>query len=177
MKKCTKCEIDKPLTDFPKDKTKSTGVASHCKLCRSISNRAWRERNEEKIKEYSREYYQNNKDYKNERCRTYYEENKVDRAIKIKEWQRNNPATMRAYNAKRRATKLQATPQWADLGKIQEVYTEAQRLTELLGIEMHVDHIVPLQGALVSGLHIETNLQILPAVENQRKSNKFEVIL
>lgn len=177
MKKCTKCKVDKPLIDFAKDRTKSNGIRSACKLCKNETNRLWQKRNKEKIKEYGREHYKNNKDRKNENSRVYYAKNKADRALKIKEWQRENPGIVRAHNAKRRATKLQATPQWADLGKIQEVYKEAQRLTELLGIEMHVDHIVPLQGTLVSGLHVETNLQILTAVENLRKSNKFEVIL
>ena len=177
MKECKKCKEVMPLTDFSKDSTKSSGISSYCKPCKNKSNKVWQERNRDKIKEYGIEYYKNNKGHKNESSRVYYAKNKAERALQIKEWQRNNPSIVRAHNAKRRASKLQATPQWADLGKIQEVYTEAQRLTELLGIEMHVDHIVPLQGSLVSGLHVETNLQILPAVENLRKSNKFEVIL
>ena len=176
MKECKKCKEVMPLTDFSKDSTKSNGISSYCKPCKNKANEVWRERNREEIKEYSKEYYKNNKGHINESSRVYYAENKADRVLKIKEWQRNNPATVRAHGAKRRASKLQATPQWADLGKIREVYKEAQRLTELLGIEMHVDHIVPLQGSLVSGLHVETNLQILPAVENRRKSNKFEAL-
>jgi hypothetical protein len=72
----------------------------------------------------------------------------------------------RAYCAKRKATKLQRTPSWANLAAIRLIY-------ETCPIGHHVDHIVPLQGKNVSGLHVEWNLQHLPAEENLRKSNKF----
>ena len=169
MKKCTKCKVDKPLIDFSKDKYRKDGLESRCKVCKKTSSRDHYQNNKEYYKEYGRENKQKIKDY--------YQNNKDAFRVAQSRWQKNNKDKGNAKQAKRRATKLQATPQWADLGKIQEVYKEAQRLTELLGIEMHVDHIVPLQGTLVSGLHVETNLQILTAVENLRKSNKFEVIL
>ncbi len=85
----------------------------------------------------------------------------------VAKWSRENPDGRAAIGAKRRSTKLQRTPPWADLKAIEAIYTRAQLLGE------HVDHIIPLRGKLVSGLHVAENLQCLPATENQRKGNKF----
>lgn len=81
---------------------------------------------------------------------------------------------VRFHANKRRALKLARIPKWASLDAIQAIYDEAARLTKQTGISHHVDHIIPLQGRLVSGLHVETNLQILPASENLRKYNKHQ---
>lgn len=74
----------------------------------------------------------------------------------------------REYQKRRKALKLDRVPSWADLDKIKEIYNNCPE-------GMHVDHIVPLQGDLVSGLHVENNLQYLTATENMSKHNKFEV--
>jgi hypothetical protein len=66
------------------------------------------------------------------------------------------------------ATK-QATPAWANRSAIQAIYREAARITKETGVPHHVDHIVPLRGKDVCGLHVENNLQILTAIENSRK--------
>jgi len=79
-----------------------------------------------------------------------------------------NIGKFRAKSAKYKAAKLQRTPTWADLEKIEEIYKKCPD-------GYHVDHIVPLQGTNVSGLHVETNLQYLKAEENLKKSNSFEV--
>lgn len=84
-------------------------------------------------------------------------------------------ALVRYHANKRRAAKLQRTPPWADLDAMRAVYAEANRLTQETGIPHHVDHIVPLQGRLVSGLHVHNNLQILTGSENSKKRNHFEV--
>jgi len=88
------------------------------------------------------------------------------------ELKRSNKA---AGVAKRRAAKLRRTPPWADHRAIRRVYEEARRLTNETGIPHHVDHVTPLCGRAVSGLHVETNLQIIPGSENCRKHNRFEV--
>lgn len=69
-------------------------------------------------------------------------------------------------NAKRRAAKLRATPSWADLNAIRAIYAQCPK-------GYHVDHIVPLKGKNVCGLHIAANLQILSAQDNISKNNKF----
>lgn len=68
-------------------------------------------------------------------------------------------------------------PPWlteAQKQEINDIYRKAREIERLTGVKHHVDHIVPLQGALVSGLHVPWNLQILSATENSRKSNRFE---
>lgn len=80
-----------------------------------------------------------------------------------------------AYAAARRTSKKRAMPVWADVDAIKSVYSEARKKTEETGTIWHVDHIVPLNNELVCGLHIAANLQLLPALVNLSKSNRFEV--
>ena len=75
--------------------------------------------------------------------------------------------------AARRAGLDRATPKWADRASIKAIYDEAASLTQMTGIRHEVDHIVPLNGELVSGLHVHWNLRAIPHYENRAKSNKF----
>lgn len=79
-------------------------------------------------------------------------------------------AARRAERMARIAKTKHRTPKWSDLKKIREIYQEAQKL----GPAYHVDHIIPLNGDLVSGLHVPENLQIIPAKENLLKGSKLE---
>lgn len=92
-------------------------------------------------------------------------------------WQHTNSAKMNAKNAKRRAKKLAATPKWLTVenwNEIMEFYILAQELAWLNqdGMAFHVDHIIPLQGVEVCGLHVPWNLQLLPARDNKVKGNR-----
>jgi len=78
------------------------------------------------------------------------------------------------YASKRKAAKLQRTPKWANHKVIAAIFFESDRRSRLTGIRHHVDHILPFQGRTVSGLHVETNLQILTAAENVRKGNRLD---
>ena len=95
----------------------------------------------------------------------YRAKNKEKIAAKKANHRKENPGKINAWNAKRRAQKLKATPKWLtkeDYKIIAGFYIEAAKLTKETDISHHVDHIVPLQGKNVSGLHVPWNLQILP---------------
>lgn len=64
-------------------------------------------------------------------------------------------------------------PPWANKEAIKSLYEEAQRLSEQTGESWHVDHVIPLKGETVCGLHVESNLQILRAIENLTKKNSL----
>jgi len=90
-----------------------------------------------------------------------------------KTYRQKHAALVNSLNAKRRAGRIQRTPLWADFKKIEAFYNEAKRLTEETGLEYQVDHVIPLQGETVSGLHVEVNLQVIPAINNYKKHNRF----
>jgi 5-methylcytosine-specific restriction endonuclease McrA len=67
----------------------------------------------------------------------------------------------------------QATMSWTNMNLIEEFYQQAQILTKKTGIKHEVDHIVPLRGKTVCGLHVQDNLQVITKVENNQKLAKF----
>jgi 5-methylcytosine-specific restriction endonuclease McrA len=84
-----------------------------------------------------------------------------------------NPARFAAKRAARRAAKSQRTPVWADHDAILAIYRECECRQRLTGIPHHVDHVAPLQGRTISGLHVEYNLQILTGPQNCSKGNRW----
>lgn len=126
--------------------------------------------------------YQNNREVTLARCKTYYDKHKSEFVHRANRWKKQNPEkallSVRKYKSKnrgkinaanvaRRLAKLNRTPKWSETSKIQELYSKCP-------IGYHVDHIIPLQGVFVSGLHVLANLQYLPVKENLSKSNKFD---
>lgn len=78
--------------------------------------------------------------------------------------------------ARRKAALLLRTPAWADMNAIRDIYDRCERMCRDAGPgrTYHVDHVIPLQGETVSGLHVHENLRIIPARDNRSKHNRFE---
>ena len=174
-KKCRTCGVVKPLTEFHKCKSSPDGHVVKCKACCKAYQSKYFVKTKEKRKEYAAQYYKENQEAIQSRTEQYARDNREKAKSYKAKWKKENRGAVNAIGAKRRAQKLQATPAWADLEAIKSLYEEAQRLQELTGIDFHIDHVVPLQGELVCGLHVEYNLQVIPAALNLRKSNKFKV--
>jgi hypothetical protein len=90
-------------------------------------------------------------------------------------WQRENKAKVRVSLAKDRARRYRRLASWADRKAIEHWYDLAEKITLATGVPHVVDHEVPLNGYRVCGLHVETNLQVMPQDMNRRKSNSFVV--
>jgi hypothetical protein len=165
MKTCTKCGLTKDFSCFRR--RGEIGYKPDCKDCARLYNLAnrekqlaqmkvYREANKEKILPFKQAWKERNREQVREANRTY---------------QKAAKSLINARTAKRRALKKNATPAWADAGKMKEFYFAADFLGMVTGEWYHVDHIVPLQSKLVRGLHCEENFQVLPGIENWKKGN------
>jgi len=138
--------------------------------------REWYLRNRELTKARAKAWAEANPDRRQEILAKNREEHREERNAYNRAWFAENSDKRAAYEAKRRATLLQRTPQWLtedDLWMIEQAYDLAKARTEMLGFEWHVDHVVPLQGKRVSGLHTPSNLAVIPGAENCRKNSRF----
>jgi len=195
MLKCGRCGEIKELRCFNKDSSKKRGHASYCKICKKereletkdviISRRRrYYEKNKERILELQKEDRRNNPDkYKqrellrSESKKEYRNKNKEALKKKKSSYRKKNQSNYNAREAKRRAGKLQATPNWYEKDKIEFVYKKSKELSKLLGEQMEVDHIIPLQGKDVCGLHVWENLQILEKSLNVSKGNRSYYVI
>ncbi len=188
---CSKCKIEKLFNEFSKDKNRKDGYHGQCKSCIkeyqqlnrdkiSISQKLYCDQNKERLKEVWKNYKEVNEQTLKLKAKLYREANKEKISVYMKEYKKeyrkNNKDKINAKSAERKARKLKARPFWLtkeDLKVIENFYKEAQELTLLTGEQYHVDHIVPLQGENVCGLHVPWNLQVITAKENLSKHNKL----
>jgi len=200
-KKCTKCLLKKEPDQFGKNKISKDGLKARCKACRNIDGAIYKKENKNKIRNYylnnkeyisnrGKDYYNKNKDYINKRNksytennieiinkyqRNYYKVNKENILKSQKEYAKNNRHIYNATQMKRVAAKINATPKWLTkdhLDDIKQVYQDVQDIQWLSEEPFEVDHIIPLRGKNVCGLHVPWNLQILTKSENCSKGNK-----
>ena len=162
MKFCPKCEKTLDFSSFYKNKGRSDGYQGYCKDCKKQRDRQYDSEHREKVNAYARGHRAKNKTHLIH-LKTYREKAKPIRA---------------KLQMKRKVAKLKRMPSWLtefDLLKIKCYYQVAAMYSRESGFDWHVDHVIPLQGKNVSGLHVPSNLQIIPAIENMRKSNQYEV--
>lgn len=140
------------------------------------------ERNKEKTIAASSRWNKQNPEKMREAAMRHYNKKRLDsefrkqKAEKTRRWAKENPDKVLEQSARKRACKLQRMPKWLTVDQreeIKRIYSEAKKLSCEQNIVYHVDHIVPLRGKMVSGLHVPWNLRILRATENMEKSNKF----
>lgn len=181
-KTCFKCKKTKQLSDFYRHKAMADGHLNKCKCCTKSDANEYRLENIEKIKEYDRQRgclphrvsarlkYQQTDAYRESSRKSYkrhgHKNKEARRVIKL------------VCETRRRAAKINRTPPWINSEQkemIKTKYKEAKWMTQRTGIKHHVDHIVPLLGVDVCGLHVPWNLRVLPARENARKGNKLEI--
>lgn len=143
------------------------------KFCCRDHKRAFGDQNRDYLAEYRK-----NIEHKRAKAREYYYSNVEKSRLNLRLNQQRNKPLFAALAAKRRAAKLLRTPTWlsaADTHAIKDLYRLAAQRTAETGVPWHVDHIVPLQGQSVSGLHVPWNLQLLPAADNIAKHNRYTV--
>lgn len=200
-KVCTKCKIEKELSEFGKKSASHDGLRSGCKMCAAehlrvycaankerlaARRREYDNKNAEKIAAYYREKRAADREGHREACRKYHSENKDKRVVYLlnnkeridncrREHYKKHPGKMVALTNKRRAAKLCRTPPWADPVLITLLYDAAKAFDFFNPFTAHhVDHVIPLRGDTVSGLHVHNNMQILTAGENLSKGNRFD---
>jgi hypothetical protein len=133
--------------------------------------------NKDRITQRNKTYVSENREVVAERHRAYSAKNKDKLSDYNKSWSKANRWLVAAKSRKYQAAKLKRTPSWltsVDLFEMECVYQYADALRNV-GLDYHVDHVIPLQGKLVSGLHVPENLQVIRAFDNVSKSNKYTI--
>ena len=161
MKICSKCKIEKPLTEFNKASRYIDGLRYDCKQCQSL---------------YRKTNYINNKDFQLKQSLEWKHKN-IEYVLEYSSmWKKNNRARATLNENKRRFIKesscILKEDEWNSF-YIEEIYEISKMRSMLTNIKWEVDHIIPLKGKNVTGLHVWYNLRNIPASLNRSKKNKL----
>lgn len=138
-----------------------------CLICAKIRADAWYAKNKEKIKARAMARYWANCEKIKQQVRDRYSKNPVKNKRYHALYYLKNKAKYLAFSSGRRAVKRKATPKWVDKEALLAIYKNRP-------LGMHVDHIIPLCGKNVCGLHVPWNLQYLTKSDNSKKHVKFD---
>jgi hypothetical protein len=191
MKLCVACKAQKPLSEFYKRKDSPDGYRNDCKVCRSSTSLKKYYENHEAGKarlkvahakrianspNFYAERYAKYKEQDLARAKLAYQANAEERKAKQRLWSKTNRGIANALSKRYKLKKAKATPLWLTLEQLynmQCTYKVAAQLSETSSQKWHVDHIVPIRGKDVCGLHVPWNLQLLPAKMNMQKGNRI----
>ena len=200
-KVCSKCSVEKKLTDFNKMSKVKCGVRSYCRECQTIDSKKYRIENKGKIKEYNTKWNEENQEYYKKYFEEYYIINyETEKERKLK-WYRDNREYFNNYQKKRkkedimfklktdmrnsvnRYLKYRSQKTFDIVGCSPEFLKEHLESQFIDGMgwdnrnEWHIDHVIPLSSAKTEDelyqLCHYTNLQPLWAEDNLKKSNKI----
>ncbi len=183
---CKICNKKKQLSEYYIYKTgnqKGKRTSCTCILCTKKIKLEYRKNNPDLVRGYRETFYSKQEEDYFEREKTRKVKWAKDNPDKVKEMSRdyrqNNKPLLASNRANYRSKKLNRTPSWMspkDLADIRSIYKMCKKISEKTGTLHHVDHIIPLQGKLVSGLHIPSNLRVIEALSNLSKGNTYEII-
>ncbi len=154
---------------------------------RNIYLAEWREKNRDKTRASQKKYYEANKELCLEKIKKCRKDNKDKYNKYITNWQKANPdkvaAIRKRHYEKNSAKDIARVRRRQGTIKHCEIFMNAGELAEIQGLYdfcrifkgFEVDHIIPLNGKLVSGLHVLSNLQVIPIHENRSKQNKYVI--
>lgn len=149
--------------------------ALQCLECKQLSKKIWKDKNSQKIKLDKKKWAAENATHLISYRRDWYLNNTDKVKNTVKSYREANVGKTNALSAKRNAFRLNATPKWLtkeQLNSVSLFYQAAKWVESILSEKIHVDHIIPLRGKEVSGLHVPWNLQLLTRANNCSKSNK-----
>lgn len=182
LKNCNHCKQAKDTSLFYANKRMKDGLNLFCIECHKADNRARKAKNradpEFRAAElaYKKQYRERTVEERAAYMIEWREANRERVAKYSKAYRNTNKALYNFLCQKRKIDLMHRTPKWLtddDKWLMAEAYDIAVKRTELTGVEWHVDHIVPLRGKTVSGLHVPLNLRVITWQENQRKTNKY----
>ena len=171
-KVCSSCKELKPLLEFHKRSISPDGLNASCKSCRSRIRKSYQSQ-----KNYNKAYRERHRDDLLESKRLWDASNREHINSYRKAYRKKNPTKHREWDARKRASRLQRIPKWLNAEQKEEIkqfYWLRDDIVTITGELYEVDHIVPLQGREVCGLHVPWNLQILPSDLNNKKNNTFK---
>lgn len=181
-KTCTRCQVEKSLSEFTKNKNSKDGLSHSCKSCRAEYGRA----NRQRISEYERQYRLANKDRTESVALEYRRRNNKQRREATKQWRENNPDKHLAYKQKwnqehPEKVSLHRTNRRVRMKGTRVFYIRSKFFIRLYSSacvvcgekeNINADHVIPLYRG---GTHSEGNLQPLCGYCNSSKGAKLMV--
>lgn len=196
LKKCNKCEVEKTLASFSKDKSKSDGLCTICKDCVRENRRKWYLKNKDKVKEYQSKYEKDNAVAVRERARTWREKNREKLLSDRRERHKKNYSTNIEYALNHRIRSmlkrvLNATGKDKDFVTFKKIGYSSEQLIQRISCqfkkgmswdnisEWEIDHKIPVSVFISKGevrpniINALSNLQPLWVFDNRSKGARY----